>query len=292
MSIPTVQYKGFELRKGGKVLYLDRPKIMGVLNVTPDSFSDGGKYYDFEAAIRRAEEMIQEGVDIIDIGGESTGPGSKDVSLEEELERVIPVVKEIRAKFPEMWLSADTCKAEVAKQAIEAGCDTVNDIMALRGDNEMVHVVAEKKVPVVLMYSKESSPRLTAEAKEYDDIVKTIIGFLSERVQFAFSHGIAAEQIIIDPGMGVFVSSLAKYSLEILTRLKEFKSLGFPILIGPSRKSFIGEVLNVPVDDRPEGSLAAATVALLNGANIIRVHDVKACRRVADFVSAVQNVRK
>jgi len=256
-------------------------KIMGILNVTPDSFSDGGEHDTVEKAIAHAAVMVREGADIIDVGGESTGPGSPEVSLEEELARVVPVIEAIHAAHPEVQISVDTWKAEVARQAIEAGASMVNDVTALRGDPEMAGVVAGARVPVVLMYSKDSSARTKPLAVEYNDVVVAISRFLEERIGTATRAGIDRSKIIIDPGMGAFVSSVAKYSLEILERLREFESFDLPILVGASRKSFIREIWGGETpDDRLEGSLEAAKLALRNGASILRVHDVAETARL------------
>lgn len=248
-------------------------KIMGILNVTLDSFSDGGKFFNVAKALQRAKQMIKEGADIIDVGGESSGPGSKFVTVEEELRRVIPVIKKLApvAKKRKILISIDTYKAEVAGQAIEAGARIVNDVTALRGDPEMVRVVAQTGVKIVLMYSKDSSARTTRKKKRYKDVVKTVMRFLEERIDFALKSGIKRSQIIIDPGMGMFLSAISKYSFEILRRLAEFKKLGFPILIGASKKSF----LPGQTSERLGPTLIAHLVAIQNGANIIRVHDVK-----------------
>lgn len=251
-------------------------QIMGILNVTPDSFSDGGEFEGVERAVARAREMVEEGATIIDIGGESTGPGSLDVKLEEELERVIPVVRAVSEALPEVLISVDTWKAEVARQAIEAGAGMVNDVTALRGDSGMARVVAEARVPVILMYSKDATARTSKKAVEYEDVMATVIEFLKERVAAAEAGGVTRAQIILDPGMGAFVSTFPKYSLEILERLNELVSLDYPVLVGASRKSFIREIWGgEKPEDRLEGSLEAAKMAAQNGASILRVHDVK-----------------
>ncbi|MFA6436069.1 MAG: dihydropteroate synthase [Candidatus Gracilibacteria bacterium] len=266
---------------------LPMPCLMGVLNVTPDSFSDGGDFFSVEKAIARGLEMVSEGAAILDIGGESTGPESQEVSLEEELKRVIPVIRGLREKNPEIMISIDTWKAEVARQALEAGATMVNDVTALRGDLEMAKVVAKANVPVILMYSKDATARTTSKAVDYEDVIQTIRDFLAARVTVAEATGIRRENIWIDPGMGAFVSKKGCYSLEILRRLEELKTLGLPIVVGASRKGFIGEFCggNGP-KDRLEGSLAAATIALLNGASVIRAHDVKEHARVLKLVGA------
>ncbi len=252
-------------------------KIMGILNVTPDSFSDGGKFDGSE--VERALQMIEQGADIIDVGGESTGLGSKDVSLEEELGRVIPIIEGIRAQNKTVSISIDTWKSEVARQTVQVGATMVNDVTAFRGDPEMAKTVAKLNVPVVLMYSKDSTPRTTKNAVEYDDVMATIKIFLQERIAFAEKEGVAHENIIIDPGMGAFVSAEPKYSYEILARLRELEDLDCPILVGTSRKSFLGGEL----EDRLEGSLSTAMEAMMNGASILRVHDVDETRQMVDF---------
>lgn len=248
-------------------------KIMGVLNVTPDSFSDGGKFFNVKKAVSHALKMVREGADIIDIGGESSGPGSKFVSEVEELRRVIPVIKKITpiTKKRKILISVDTYKAEVARQAILAGAQIVNDVTALRGDPKMAQVIAESGVKIILMYSKDSSARTTRKKKHYKDVVKTVMEFLKRRIDFALKNGIKRSQIIIDPGMGMFLSAIPKYSWEILARLAEFKKFGFPILIGASNKSFLPGALN----ERLVPTLIANLIAIKNGADIIRVHDIK-----------------
>lgn len=259
---------------------------MGVLNVTPDSFSDGGKYMKVDAAVKRALEMEKRGADIIDIGGESTGPGSPDVSADDELKRVIPVFEKLRGETG-LILSVDTYKSTVALHALKVGADMINDVTAMRGDAGMAKVIARHNAPAVIMYSKDPSPRTTRENTQYADVVKTVKTFLKERIEYGVSEGIKKERFIIDPGMGAFVSADAKYTLQIIKRLAEFKELGLPVLVGPSRKSFIGQVLNLPVNERLEGGLAAAAAAVMNGASILRVHDVQGTRRVADMIYSI-----
>jgi len=278
------------LESNGKVLSLDRPILMGVLNVTPDSFSDGGQYADLSQAVEHALAMIENGADIVDVGGESSGPDSVSVSIEEEIDRIIPVVKALREKT-DAWISVDTWKSQVARVALEAGADMINDISALRFDEALADVVAEFNVPIVLMYSKDSNARTTKKMIDYHNVVGAVGKFLEKRMKFACSRGIDKDNIILDPGMGAFISVDEKYSLEILNRLDEFRELKRPILIGPSRKSFIGRVLNVDVADRLEGSLGCAAIAVLNGASIVRVHDVRETKRIIDMVWAVKNFK-
>jgi len=270
----------------GEKLKLNKPLVMGILNVTPDSFSDGGKYLEPKKALERALEMVEEGADIIDIGGESSGPDSKNVSLKDELARVIPVLRMLRAHTKAL-LSVDTYKAEVARSAIEAGADMINDVTAFRGDGALADVVAAAGVPVVIMYSKDSSARTTRRAVQYKNVVNEVQKFLRERILFGMKRGIKKSQFILDPGMGAFISTEPKYSLQILKKLQSFEKLGMPILVGASRKGFIGQVLDTGVDERLEGGLAAHALAVLHGAAIIRTHDVKATRRVVDMVYAI-----
>jgi dihydropteroate synthase len=272
-----ISWDGHRLTFGSKTF------IMGILNITPDSFSDGGKYLDISKAVARAEEMVNEGADIIDIGGESTRPGAKSVPLEEELRRVIPVIKEVRRKV-DVPISIDTQKAEVAREAIEAGANIINDVSALRADPEMVKVVRRYDLPVVLMHMK-GRPRTMQRNPHYKDVISEIYDFLAERISWAKEQGIDEEKIIIDPGIG-FGKTL-EHNLEIIRRLQEFRSLGRPILIGTSRKSFIGMILNLPPQERLNGTLASCALAIINGADILRVHDVKEVRQLAKVIDRV-----
>lgn len=260
-----------------------RTYIMGILNVTPDSFSDGGQFFDKDAAIRRALEMVEQGADIIDIGGESTRPESEPLILEEELERVMTVIGAIVSKI-NVPVSIDTYKSEVARQALDAGATIVNDISALRFDPKMVKLVAERGVPVILMHML-GEPRTMQENPVYKDVLSEIAVFLTERAEFAVQNGVARNKIIIDPGVG-FGKTL-EHNLETIRRLPELKDLGFPIMIGPSRKRFIGHVLDLPVEERLEGTAAAVCYSIVQGANIVRVHDVKEMVRVARMIDAL-----
>lgn len=274
------------LTSRGKRLSFEKPAIMGILNVTPDSFSDGGQFSSNDEAVEYALEMVRQGADILDVGGESTGPGSKDVSVQEELARVMPVLEGLRTKT-DVWISVDTYKSEVARKALEAGADMINDVTAMRGDDHMAQILAGYDVPVVLMYAKDSTPRTTREATQYVDVIATVKAFFENRITFAAGSGIARGRLVLDPGMGAFVSADPKYSLQILNRLERFSELGLPLAVGPSRKSFIGQVLDVPLPRRLEGSLAACAVAVLKGASILRVHDVQETRRTVDMVHAI-----
>jgi len=252
-----------------------RTLVMGILNVTPDSFSDGGRYLDPEAALARAREMEAEGADIIDVGGESTRPGHVPVGVEEELRRVMPVLERL-VRAVRIPVSIDTSKAEVARRALEAGVHIVNDQWAL-ADPEMAGVVAEAGVPVILMHNQEGTA--------YRDLMGDIVAYFRERIRRAVRSGIDREKIIIDPGFG-FGKTPAQ-NLEVVRRLGELAGLGRPILIGPSRKSTIGRVLGLPVEQRVEGTAAVVTAAIANGADIVRVHDVKEMVRVARMADAI-----
>lgn len=250
-------------------------RIVGVLNTTPDSYVERGKYASLDAAVARAGEMLTEGADIIEIGGESTGPGSTDVSEEEELRRTVPVIRAIRSQFPAAIVSIDTWKSAVAKAALEAGALMVNDVTAGRVDQNMYSVLSSNgSAQVILMYSKDSTPRTTVASQEYDDVVATIRAFLRSRKDAAVAAGIAAERIILDPGLGQFISSEARYSFEILERLEEFLELGSPLLVSPSRKSFLAGPERLPVAERLPATLEATRMAILHKATYIRTHDV------------------
>jgi len=259
--------------------------IMGILNVTPDSFSDGGLYFDTSAAIKRAIQMTEDGADIIDIGGESTRPGSEPVTLEEELRRTIPVIEKL-AKEIKIPLSIDTYKSEVAKKALDAGASMVNDISGLRFDPAMPKLVSEYKVPVVIMHVK-GRPKDMQLNPVYEALIPEIMDYLREGIRRAMSSGISGDKIIIDPGIGF--GKAFDHNLEIIHNLSELTFLEKPILIGPSRKAFIGKILgDAPVTDRLEGTAAAVAISIMNGANIIRVHDVKEMIKVAKVTDAVK----
>jgi dihydropteroate synthase len=264
-----------------------RVLVMGTLNLTPDSFYDGGRYPTEAAAIEQALQMVKKGADIIDIGGESSRPGARPVSVAEELERVIPVIAGIHRQTDTL-LSVDTTRAAVATEAIETGASIVNDISALRFDSKMAGVVARSNVFVVLMHMK-GTPDTMQKDPSYNDPVEEIKVFFVERIATAISAGIPTEKIIIDPGIG-FGKRLSD-NLAIIRGLSRFSLLGAPILVGLSRKSFLGDILNLPAEERLEGTIAANAIAILNGADIIRVHDVKEGRRTADVARALRNVK-
>ena len=265
----------------GKSIDCSKSHIVGILNVTPDSYNDGGQYVVEEKALKRAKECYEEGALIVEVGGESTGPNSQDVSEEEEIQRVLPVVRSIRQAFPDRWISVDTWKASIAEAALESGADMINDITAGRGDPRMFEVIAKNGCPYVLMYSKDSSARTTKQDQVYTDVILTIHTFLKERIALAKSAGIASSQIIVDPGLGHFISSIPSYSFQILEYLEYFRDLA-PVFISPSRKSFLAGTENLPVSKRLPATLAATKIALEHGASFLRTHDVLATRQVID----------
>jgi dihydropteroate synthase len=271
----------FRLQCGNKKLDLSsRTHIMGILNVTPDSFSDGGEFYQPEQAIERGIQMAEEGADIIDIGAESTRPGAEPISTEEELQRLVPVLEGLLKKV-DVPISIDTYKSSIAEMALKAGAHIINDISGLRFDPQMKDIVAKYRVPVVIMHIK-GEPRNMQQNPYYDDLIGEIYGYFDESIRIAEGAGIKRENIIVDPGIGFGKRLMNNY--EILRRLYEFQGLGCPILIGPSRKSFIGKVLDLPPDQRLEGTIAAVAIGIQNGAHIVRVHDVKEISRACRII--------
>jgi dihydropteroate synthase len=268
---------------GGSLSFGQRTYVMGILNVTPDSFSDGGDWIDPDRAVRRARAMIREGADLVDVGGESTRPGAKPVSSEEEIRRVVPVIARLARE--RILVSIDSSKAAVAEAAIRAGAKILNDVTALRGDPAMGRLAAHAKVPVILMHMK-GSPRTMQQNPKYRDVVEEILGFFREILRIALRVGISRDKIILDPGIGFGKSP--KHNLEILRRLDEFRSLGRPLAIGTSRKSFIGRALGRRVDDRVSGTAATVAGAILRGADVVRVHDV---REMSDVVRMTDLLR-
>ena len=281
----------------GKRIY-----IMGIVNLTPDSFSGDGlyklkvhshtkgvrtKFKVIDEVIRVVEEMVSDGADMIDIGGESSRPGARAISAKEEIERVIPVLKKLVRKV-NVPISIDTYKPEVAKRALDLGVSIINDITALRRKEKMVKIISSYKVGVILMHMK-GNPRTMQRLPNYEDLISEIIDYLDRQIKFALDFGIEKERIIIDPGIGF--GKTTEDNLETLRRLREFKVLGRPILIGVSRKSFIGNVLNKPVAERLFGTMAAVAMSITNGADIVRVHDVKEISEVVKMCDAICKVR-
>lgn len=267
-------------RAGARVFQRNgRPLIMGILNVTPDSFSDGGEFLKPDVAVAHAMRMAAEGADFIDIGGESSRPGSDPVSLEEELRRVLPVLKALRSVC-DVPISIDTTKAGVAAAAMDAGAVILNDISALRFDSEMLQVLRNSGAAVVLMHM-QGEPKTMQDHPHYDDLIGEIRLFLEERIAFLLDAGIERDRILVDPGIGF--GKRIEDNFELLARLAEFADLG-PLLVGPSRKAFLGKILNRPPHERLFGTAAAAAVAAMNGADILRVHDVGPIREVVEVV--------
>lgn len=272
------------LRSHKKQLDLSTPQIMGILNVTPDSFSDGGQFTHLGAALRQAEKLIQAGATIIDIGGESTRPGAPEVSLEEEINRVIPVVKAIRASS-DVWISVDTSKAEVMRQAIEAGADLINDIRALQEPGAL-EVAVKAQVPICLMHM-QGQPRSMQHRPNYQDVLREVGEFLRERVKVCEQAGIAKELLILDPGFG-FGKTL-EHNYHLLAHLESFHQFGLPLLAGMSRKSMIFKLLDKKPADCMVASVTCATIAALKGAQIIRVHDVEETVEAMKVIQMMKN---
>lgn len=288
MHTYTLRWKNFELRLG------QRTAIMGIVNVTPDSFSDGGRFYGADAAVAQAERLVRDGADLIDIGGESTRPFAREVSAEEEIARVVPVIQRLADRIP-VPVSIDTAKASVAEAALVAGASMINDISALGMDARMAAVAARYQVPVVLMHMK-GSPRTMQVDPTYEDLIGEVHHFLQAAIARAKAAGIPADYIIIDPGIG-FGKTLT-HNLQLIQKLALFADLGAPILIGPSRKAFIRKILSDALQteiaaDRPEvetGTQAALAMAIVNGAHIVRVHDVANTRAMVRVLDAIRTV--
>ena len=269
---------------GSRVLDVaSRPLIMGILNVTPDSFSDGGAYVTVEQALGQAGKMHEEGADIIDIGAESSRPGSQPIDEAEELERLMPVLEAVHRAVP-IPISVDTTKAAVARRALDAGASIINDITALRGDPLMAEVVAQSGAAIVLMHM-QGTPATMQQAPRYGNVTQEVIAFLCERAQTAMKQGIKRSQIVLDPGFGF--GKLQEHNLQLLNDFAMLTHLGYPLLAGLSRKQFIGRLTQQPVHERGYGTAGAVAVAVLKGAHIVRVHDVRAMRDTVSVVSAI-----
>ncbi|MFO1441898.1 dihydropteroate synthase [Bacillus sp. Bva_UNVM-123] len=266
----VIQCGPYTLDYGKKTL------IMGILNMTPDSFSDGGIYNRIDKAVERAQQMVEDGAHIIDIGGESTRPGFAAVPLEEELERVIPVIQAI-SKAVKVPISIDTYKAEVAKQAIEAGAHIINDVWGAKADDHMANVAANYDVPIILMHNRDN--------QHYTDFYRDVVNDLYESIALVKKAGVKDENIILDPGIG-FAKNLF-YNLEMMRHLNKLVSIGYPVLLGTSKKSMIGNVLNLPVEERMEGTGATVCYGIQKGCQIVRIHDVKEMARMAKMMDAL-----
>lgn len=254
----------------------ERTYVMGILNVTPDSFSDGGKFNEVDAALKRVKEMIEEGADIIDVGGESTRPNFEVVKEEEEIKRVVPIIRAIKENF-DIPVSIDTYKSKTAEAAIEAGADIINDIWGFKKDKDMAKVAAKYNVPCILMHNREN--------KEYNDLMKDVVFDLVESINIALNAGVSRENIILDPGIG-FAKTLNE-NLIVMNNLEKIKDLGYPVLLATSRKSMIGLTLDEPVDQRVEGTIATTVLGITKGCEFVRVHDIKENKRACVMTDAM-----
>ncbi|MCX4192906.1 dihydropteroate synthase [Methylophaga sp. OBS1] len=269
----------------GKSLDLSAPRIMGIVNVTPDSFSDGGKFFSRDAAIRQAIKLVEDGADILDIGGESTRPGSTPVQEQEEIDRIAPVIEAISSEL-NVPISIDTMKAEVMRAAVAVGAGLINDVNALRGEGAL-QAAAELKVPVCLMHM-QGTPQTMQKEPDYQDVVSEVEAFLLERVSVCEQAGIPAERIMLDPGFGF--GKRARHNLRLMKHLSRLTALPYPVLVGVSRKSIIGDMLKVDVKERLAGSLALASIAVWQGAKLIRTHDVRETAQAVKLTQHVQQV--
>ena len=295
MKSPSLQIGSFTFNWGS------RTYIMGILNVTPDSFSGDGiisKGDAIDVAVEQARNFLASGADILDVGGESTRPGSAPVNADEEMERVIPIIKALHKNFPEVIISIDTYKAQVAEEAINDGAQIVNDVWGLRADDGLAFVAAKYKVPVILMHNRSNPASVEVREKfgnayigaEYQNLLEDVKRELMNSVELAQKAGIAESHIVLDPGIGF--GKTREHNLELINRLDEIRELGYPVLLGTSRKSFIGFTLNLPADQRVEGTAATVAVGITRGADIIRVHDVKEMARVAKMTDAIVRTQK
>ena len=269
--------------KGRLIEFPTRPLLMGVVNVTPDSFFDGGRFLDVDSAVAHAVRLVEEGADLLDVGAESTRPGADIVNEAEECRRAIPAVAAI-ARAVTVPISIDTSKAGVAREALDAGAVLVNDVTALRGDPAMVDVVAKTGAGIVLMHM-QGTPRTMQQAPHYDDVVGEISEFFEERIRFAIAHGIVRRQIILDPGIGF--GKLLVHNLTLLAQLRCFEQFECPLLVGVSQKAFLGQLVDRPVQERQWATAAAVAMAVDRGAGILRVHDVKAMKDVVQVAAAI-----
>ena len=270
--------------KNKTILLGPRPLVMGILNVTPDSFSDGGRFTREEALSAQIRTMLDNGVDIIDVGGESTRPYAEPVSKDEELRRVLPAIACIRALHQSIPVSIDTTKAEVARQALEAGADIINDVSGLRFDPEMIRIAVAHGAPVILMHMRKT-PKDMQDQPVYDDVIREITEFLSERISWATGQGLDRERIIVDPGLGF--GKTVEHNLAILRHLRAFKKLGCPLLVGHSRKGFIGKLLGLETGERDLATALLSSYCATQGADILRVHDVKSTMQAVRLHEAI-----
>ena len=257
--------------------------VMGVLNLTPDSFSDGGLFTTKEKALDHCLKMINEGADLIDVGGESTRPGSDPLSINEELDRTIPIIEKIRS-ITDCTISIDSYKSKVVEAALNVGANIVNDISGLTFDHNMAELISQKNAPIIMMHIN-GKPKIMQENPRYDNLLKDILGFFSRQLELAQSVGIDSSKIILDPGLGF--GKKVEHNFELIRKLPQICAMGFPVLVGPSRKSFIGEALNLPINDRIEGTMASITASVINGARIVRVHDIQKTRRTVTVTEKI-----
>ncbi|NIK80116.1 dihydropteroate synthase [Paenibacillus castaneae] len=274
---PQFQQRTYDLQGGVHLELGHRTLIMGILNATPDSFSDGGRYTNIEAAVAHAAAMVENGADILDIGGESTRPGFTPVGEEEEIRRIIPVIRAVREALPHIPLSIDTYKANTMRQALEAGAHIINDIWGLKGDPEMAAVAAEYDCPVIISHNRH--------ARDYQNLVPDVLSDLQGSIEIALAAGVAEDRIWLDPGIGF--AKTYEDNLEMLGHLSELAALGYPVLLGTSRKGFIRQTLNLPVEELVEGTASTVTLGIAQGCQIMRVHDVRAIKRTAIMTDAV-----
>ncbi len=274
---PIYWKREYDLGEGVRLELGARTLIMGILNATPDSFSDGGRYSQIDAAVAHAREMAENGADMLDIGGESTRPGFEPVPLEEELSRILPVIRAVREALPKMPLSIDTYKAETARQALGAGAHIINDIWGLKGDPLMASVAAEFGCPVIASHNRPE--------RNYSDVVADVLSDLQESVRIAREAGVADDRIWLDPGIGF--AKTYEDNIELLGRLSELAAHGYPVLLGTSRKRFIKQTLDLPVEELAEGTAATVVLGIAQGCQIMRVHDVRAIKRAAQMADAV-----
>lgn len=265
------------MRIGNKEFNIgERTYIMGILNVTPDSFSDGGKFNEIEAAVAQAKKLVEDGADIIDIGGESTRPGAEYVTEEEEIKRVVPIIKAIKEQL-DVIISIDTYKSKTAEEAVKAGADIINDIWGAKYDKNIAKVAAKYNVPIILMHNRQPKP--------YENLMKDVVADLQESIDIAIEAGVKKENIILDPGIGF--AKTYEENLIVMNNCEIIKEMGYPILLGTSRKSMIGLTLNLPVNERVEGTLATTVIGIMKGLEFVRVHDVLENKRVAVMTDAI-----